>query len=103
MSFANFLEDMGEHPGKGYTLDRIDNDEGYSPENCRWATWATQNNNSRKNIPVQWRGETITVAECARRAGMCRTVLGNRLKRGWSLEDATTVPVGGKRNARPNV
>lgn len=53
---AVFLKDMGEKPGKGYSLDRVDNDKGYYPENCRWATRRTQNLNTRRtaNKKTPW-------------------------------------------------
>jgi len=47
-SFLTFAEDMGSHPGPGWTLDRENNDGNYEPNNCRWATRKTQTRNSRQ-------------------------------------------------------
>lgn len=68
-SFENFFEDMGLKPDKDYTLERIDNNKGYSKENCKWATWKEQNNNRRayctkKNII--YNGESKSMSEWVR-------------------------------------
>lgn len=90
-SFETFLKDMGEKP-KGYTLDRIDNTKGYSKENCRWASWYTQANNSRKNKIVTFKGESKTVAVWARELNLNYNKLLSRLTKGWTVEDAFTIP-----------
>lgn len=67
-SFERFLADMGEKP-KGKTLDRIDNNRGYEPGNCRWATPKEQSLNCRRTHAVQWRGSIVdvrTIAELER-------------------------------------
>jgi hypothetical protein len=94
--FHNFLADMGQAPTKKHTLEREDNDKGYSPENCRWATWKEQAQNRRTNVKLFYRGQTLTMAQWAEKRGMDRRVLWKRLKKGWPLSRAIDEP---KRNA----
>lgn len=89
--FENFLADMGERP-PGTTLDRRDNDRGYSPENCRWATRVEQTRNTRANRLITVDGETLTLAEWADRAQIPVTTLHHRLSHGWSEEAAVKTP-----------
>lgn len=55
-----FYEDMGERPTPKHSVDRIDNNGGYSPENCRWASQKQQNNNTRYTYTVLYKGKTYT-------------------------------------------
>jgi hypothetical protein len=55
-SFEKFYVDMGKQPNKRMGIDRIDNNKGYSKENCRWATQKTQNNNKRNNLYIEYKG-----------------------------------------------
>lgn len=91
--FENFLADMGERP-TGLSLDRKDNNGDYTPENCRWATRQEQQQNMRSNNLIYYNGEILPAAEWARRFGMSRHALYQRLKNGWSIEQALTCPLG---------
>lgn len=90
----NFIKDMGEPP-KGLTLDRIDNNKGYSKNNCRWVTMKTQANNTRRNKSLIWENKTFaSLAEFSKYVGISQIVLNGRIFRlGWSISKAITTPI----------
>ena len=81
------------------TIDRIDNEKGYCPENCRWATMKIQSRNRRGNHLLTFRGITRPIQEWAEIMGIPHTALRKRLKYGWSVEDALTKPIKNKSRA----
>lgn len=91
--FNNFFDDMGKKPTPGYTLERIDNNKGYEPDNCRWATMAEQNLNKSSNKLITYMDITMTQKEWGDKVGIDQTVIHKRLKRGWSIEDTLTKPL----------
>lgn len=68
------------------TIDRINNDEGYNPDNCRWTTMKVQSNNTRVNHRVTYKGETHTLSEWQDITGIKDDKIGRRLKKGLPLE-----------------
>lgn len=88
-SFEAFYNDMGSCPD-GYSLDRIDNDLGYSPENCRWASQTTQTQNRGEfNKIFTYNGKTMVLKEWAKELGIKYTTLYQRIYRsGLSFEEA---------------
>lgn len=96
-SFESFLADMGECPSKAMTLDRLENALGYHPGNCRWATKAAQNQHRSHNVALTYAGRTQIVSAWASEVGISANTLRMRLRLGWTVEAALTVPKGGKR------
>lgn len=87
-SFENFVEDMGEAP-VGLTLDRRDNSQGYTPENCRWATRGQQSRNCRNNNSLTYNGKTLLLIEWAETLNIPYDRIVKRVSRlGWSVGQA---------------
>ena len=92
-SFEQFVLDMGARPA-GCSIERIDNNGPYTPENCRWATRTEQANNRRNTRWITVNGETRTLSEWARITGLAWHTIYNRLVSGWSEDAAINTPIG---------
>lgn len=97
-SYENFVADMGDVPD-GYSIDRIDSNKGYYPENCRWIPLGEQARNRRNNTMLTYQGQTRCMSEWAELLNLDKTTIRYRLKQGWSVEKALSTPpkkLGGK-------
>jgi hypothetical protein len=92
-SFQTFLADMGRRPSAKHSLDRKDNDKGYSKDNCHWATHEVQMANRRCTRFVFVEGKRVPLSFLAKQYGLAYPVLAHRLEHGWPLEKALTTTV----------
>lgn len=83
--YQNFMDDMGPCP-EGFSLDRVDVDGPYSPENCRWSSHADQARNKRNTVWVEYAGEVVQLRSLAERFGLPRSRVYQQWKRGVSLD-----------------
>ena len=86
-SFDGFYADMGDKPD-GMSLERIDNNGGYTPENVVWASQKTQSNNRRSNVILEYMGRKQTMQQWADESGLKIQTIWARLNRGWSVDRA---------------
>ena len=78
-SRINFFNDMLPSYKENLILERIDNNKGYSKENCRWATWKEQANNTRHNVKVDFMGKSMNVSQWADELGISRNTMNSRM------------------------
>lgn len=99
LGFQNFLEDMGERP-KGKSIDRIKNNKGYHKNNCKWSTGKEQSRNQRTNHLLKYNGKKLCIIEWAEITGISKETIRARIRLGWPIKKALTIPVREKRKIK---
>lgn len=89
--FSNFILDMGEPKGK--SLERRNNNKGYSKNNCFWATKKQQANNRRSNRFIEYNGQRKTLSQWADVIGLKSHTIARRIRLGWTVRQALTMPL----------
>ena len=100
MRFENFYKDMGDRPD-GCSIERINNEKGYTKSNCKWATSLAQGSNKRNNFIIIYRNKSYSLASFSRKIGINRVTIKSRLRLGWTIDDVVKIkPIAGNRHAR---
>lgn len=103
-TFIGFLHVLGKRPAPGYSVDRIDNNRGYTPKNVRWATRKTQQLNRRSNRILAAFGKSQPLTIWAEEYGVHPRTLASRVAKGWPVEKALTSPLlkAGRPSTKPS-
>ncbi len=96
-SFKSFIRDMGVCPSNDHSIERVNNDDGYKKENCKWATRAEQRRNTRNSIKITYNGETLTQQDWSMKLFGNKHTVRARMLRGWSAEKSLSTPQTGIR------
>lgn len=98
-SFENFYNwSISNGYKSGLSIDRIDNDKGYSPDNCRWVSAKEQANNTRSTVFLTYKGETKSASEWSEITGIRQaTIVRRKTSYGWTDEECLTIKIGEKR------
>lgn len=96
--FYKWAKSNGYEPG--LTIDRIDSNKDYCPDNCRWVDWKTQERNRRNNRLITFKGETHCLSEWSEITDINKKTLRNRLINGWSVEKSLTEHIHNKNERR---
>jgi hypothetical protein len=92
-SFETFYAHMGPKPTTKHSIERKENNKGYSKSNCMWATKKQQANNKTTSHVIEFNGESHTIAEWTEILGLPDNIINHRLRRGWTEERALSTPV----------
>lgn len=99
-SYAAFYASVGARPSPNHSLDRIDNEDGYKPSNCKWSTLQEQSRNKRTTVFVCSDGKVMTLAEWAEHLGLPYNVVRLRWLREWPVERILGTPIRTRRPRR---
>jgi hypothetical protein len=96
-SFVNFIKDLGQRPSNLYSIERRNNQKGYTPSNCYWATRKEQGSNTCRNKIITYLGRTMTLSRWCDELGLNRkTILARIMRYNWPIHKALTLPKNSK-------
>lgn len=98
--FENFFSDMGHPPSSKHSIERIDNNGPYSPNNCKWATKSEQVRNRRVTRWITFNKKRMCLKAWEEETGIDSSLIRYRLAKGWSTKDALTTRPGSRLNYR---